>query len=176
MGFNDRIKHKNLALIREFNYDALMLNKRFLILSACFGMILMASTAMAGSMHSHAHHAGVTNGGTPLHLHVHKAVSPFEAKLGDKRLHCELLGHNPLLPCPHNKIPAGEKETCFLKNECHGGPFQAPASESVGSSPRFLASVVSAENDLPITAGSISPTVIYDPFYSHSLDRPPRAL
>jgi len=154
-----------------------MLNKRFLILSACFGVILMASTAaIAGSMHSHAHHSGVTSGGTSPHLHAHKAVSPFEHKLGDKRLHCELMGHNPLLPCPHHKIPAGEKDACTIKNECGGGPFQAPASESVGKSPRFLNPVGSSEDDLLVTAGSTSPTVIYDPFYIHSLDRPPRAL
>jgi hypothetical protein len=153
-----------------------MLNKRFLILSACFGVILMASSATAGSMHLHSHHAGVTNGGTPLHLHVHKTVSPFKAKLGDKRLHCELLGHNPLLPCPHNKIPVEEKDDCFLTNECDGGPFQSPASESAGKSPRFLIAVVAVEDRSQNSVTVSNSSVLYDSNFPYSLDRPPRAL
>jgi len=142
---------------------------------ACFWVILTASTAMAGLTHSHTHPAGVTDG-APLHPQVPTAVSPFEVKLGDKRLHCELLGHNPLLPCPHHKIPAGEKDNCYLSTECGGGPFQAPTSRSFGDSPRYLVPLVSIEDDLQIAVSFISQTVFYDPFYSHSLDRPPRAL
>jgi len=151
--------------------------RRISILCACFWVILVASTAMASSGHSHAHvHPAVATDGPPLHPQAPKAVSPFEAKLGNKRLHCELLGHSPLLPCPHHKFPAGGKEDCYIANECGGGPFQAPSSRSVGDSPRYLVPVVMAEDDLPIAISSISPAVFYDPFYFHSLDRPPWAL
>lgn len=151
--------------------------RRISILLACFWVILVASTAMASSGHSHAHthHPAVVTDEAFLHPQASKAVSPFEVK-GDKRLHCELLGHSPLLPCPHHKVPAGGKEDCYLANECGGGPFQAPSSRSVGDSPRYLVPVVAAEDDLPIAVSFISQSVFYDPFHFHSLDRPPRAL
>ena len=145
------------------------------LLVACSWAILMASTALAGSTHSHAHHRGV-NQGAPLNSHVPQAVSPFEVKLGDKRLHCELLGHNPLLPCPHGKIPTEGKDKSFLANECDGGPFQAPASESAGESPRFLGAVT-AVVDLSQNFTAVSNySVLYDSNFPRSLDRPPRAL
>jgi len=151
--------------------------RRICILLACLGVILMASTAMAGSMHPHGHvHPAVGIDGAPLNHRAPQAVSPFEIKPGDKRLHCELLGHSPLLPCPHHKVPAEEKEECYLTNECGGGPFQAPSSRSVGDSHRYLIPVATAEDDLPMAVSSLSPADCYDPFYSHSLDRPPRAL
>ena len=151
--------------------------RRISILLACFWVILVASTATAssGHLHGHAHPAMVTDG-APWHPQAHQAVSPFEVIPGDKRLHCELLGHSPLLPCPHHKVPAGGKEECYLANECGGGPFQAPGSRSGVDSPRYLIPVAVAEDNLPIAVSSISPAVFYDPFYSHSLDRPPRAL
>ena len=149
--------------------------RRIGLLLACFWVILMASTAMAGSMHSHTHHVEVTHG-VPLSPHVPQAVSPFEVKLGDKGLHCELLGHNPLLPCPHHKIPAGGKDNCYLTNECGGGPFQTPSSRSTGDSPRFLVPVVTVEDNSRFSMNVSNSSVFYDPFYSHSLDRPPRAL
>jgi len=154
-----------------------MNTRRISVLLSCFWVVLMASTATAGLMHpdTHAHQAVVTDG-APWYPHAPKAISPFEVKMGDKRLHCELLGHNPLLPCPHHKIPVGGKDNCYLTNDCGGGPFQAPSSRSVGDSPRYLVPLASAEDDLQITVSSINPAVFYDPFYSHSLDRPPRAL
>ena len=148
--------------------------RRITILLACFWVTLMASTAMAGSMHLHAHPAMVTDG-APWHPHT-PAVSPFEVKLGDKRLHCELLGHNPLLPCPHHKIPVEGKDNCYLTSDCGGGPFQMPSSRSVGDFPRYLVPVVTPEDDLQMAVSPINPAVFYDPFYSNSLDRPPRAL
>jgi len=151
--------------------------RRIFILLACLGVILMASTAMAGSMHSHGHvHPAVSNDGAPLNHLAPQAVSPFEAKLGGKGLHCELLGHSPLLPCPHHKVPAEGKKECSIANECGGGPFQGSASRSIGDSSRYLIPVVSTENNLSLVASFISQVVFYDPFYSHSLDRPPRAL
>ena len=149
--------------------------RRIGLLLACFWVILMTSTAMAGSMHSHDHHAGVADG-APLNPHAPQAVSPFEVKLRDKGLHCELLGHNPLLPCPHHKIPAEGKDNYYLTNECGGGPFQAPSSRSVGDSPRFLLPVVTVEDNSRISINVSSSSVFYDPFFSHPLDRPPRAL
>ncbi len=148
--------------------------RRITILLACFWVTLMASTAMAGSMHLHAHPAMVTDG-APWHPHT-PAVSPFEVQPGDKRLHCDLLGHNPLLPCPHHKIPAGEKATCYLTNECGGGPFQMPSSRSVGDSPRYLVPVVTPEDDSRVAMNIFNSSVLYDFTYFHSLDRPPRAL
>ncbi len=146
-------------------------------LLACFWVILMASTALAGSVHPHVHtHPAVITDGAPLHPQAPKAVSPFEVKLGGKRLHCELLGHSPLLPCPHHKVPEDGKDNGSLTNECGGGPFQAPSSRSSGDSSRYLVPVAVAEDDLPIAVSSVSPAVFYDPFYFHSLDRPPRAL
>ncbi len=145
------------------------------ILLACFWVIGVASTATAAPIHHHAHPA-VAGVGAPINPHAHPAVSPFEKKLGDKRIHCELLGHNPLLPCPHHKVPAGGNRTSFLNKECGGGPFQAASSRSVGDSPRFLVPVASAEDDMQISVSPLSPAVFYDPFYSHSLDRPPRSL
>lgn len=152
------------------------MNARSLIfVSACFGaLFLMTSTATAGSMHSHGHQAGITHG-APLHPQAPQAVSPFEIMPGDKRLHCELLGHNPLLPCPHHKVPAGERDR-FLDSDCSGGPFQAPSSRSFGDSPRYLVPVVLTAVDRQETLSSISLAVIYDSFHSDSLDRPPRAL
>ncbi len=150
--------------------------RRISILLACFWVSLMASTATAGSMHPHVHALAVATDGAPWHPQALKAVSPFEVKPEGKRLHCELLGHSPLLPCPHHKVPAGGKEECYLTNECGGGPFQAPSSRSVGNSPRYLIPVAVAEDDLPMAVSSISPAVFYDPFYFHSLDRPPQAL
>jgi hypothetical protein len=137
----------------------------------------MASTAVAGSKHSHdhAHHKAVSDG-VSLHPQFAKAVSPFEAKMGEKGIHCELLGHNPLIPCPHHKIPANGKEECYLTNECGGGPFQASPSRSVGDSPRYLVPAILAEDDLPIAMLPISSDVFYNPFYSQSPDRPPRTL
>jgi hypothetical protein len=149
--------------------------RRIGLVLACFWVILMASTAMAGSMHPHARHAVVTDG-APLHPHAPQAVSPFEVKLGDKRLHCELLGHNPLIPCPHHKIPAGGKDKGSLTSDCGGGPFQGPGFRSVGDSPRFLIPVVTAEDVARDSTNISNNSVFYDPFYSHSLDRPPRAL
>ncbi len=152
-----------------------MINRRISILLACFGVILMASTATAGSTHHHDHKA-VAAYGAPVSLHAHQAVSPFEVKLGDKRLHCELLGHSPLLPCPHHKVPAGEKDRCFLTSDCGGGPFPAPSLRSMGDQPRILVPVASADDDLLLSGSAFSTAVFYDPFFSHSLDRPPRAL
>jgi hypothetical protein len=149
--------------------------RRIGLLFACFWVILLASTATAGTMHSHAHHAVVTDG-APLHPHAPKAVSPFEVKLGGKRLHCELLGHNPLLPCPHHKVPAEGEANCYLSSECGGGPFQAPSSRSLSDSSRFLIPVITAEDDSQIVTSFISQAVFYDPFYPLSFDRPPRAL
>ena len=145
------------------------------LLLACFWVILMASTALAGSMHSHTAHAEVTLG-APLNPHVPQAVSPFEVKPGEKGLHCELLGHNLLLPCPHHKAPEGGKDNCYLTNECGSGPFPAPASRSAGDSPRFLVPVVTVEDNSRFSMNVSNSSVFYDPFYSHSLDRPPRAL
>ena len=151
--------------------------RRMCILLASIGMILMASAAIAGSMHSHGHaYPLVITDGVPLNPHVVKAVSPFEVKPGGKGLHCELLGHNPLIPCPHHKVPADGKKECYLANECGGGPFQASPSRSVGDSHRYLVPVALAEDDLPMSVGFINPAVFYDPFYSHSIDRPPRTL
>jgi len=145
------------------------------LLVACSWVVLMASTALAGSTHSHTHHKGVTQG-APLNSHAPQAASPFEVQLGDKRLHCELLGHNPLLPCPHGKIPAEGKDNCFLANECDGGPFQSPASESAGKSPRFLGAVTSVQRHSQIFTTHSNHSVLYDSSFPHSLDRPPRAL
>ncbi|HKI48682.1 MAG TPA: hypothetical protein VKA69_05115 [Desulfobacteria bacterium] len=154
-----------------------MNTRRVSVLLSCFWVTLMASTATAGSMHPHAHvHPAVATDGAPWHPQAPQAVSPFEVKLGGQRLHCDLLGHNPLLPCPHHKVPAGGKEDCYLANDCGGGPFQAPSSRSVGDSPRYLVPVAVAEDDLPMAVCSISRAVFYYPFYFHSLDRPPRAL
>jgi hypothetical protein len=151
--------------------------RRVSILLACFWVILAASTAVAGSMHSHGHASPlVIADGAPLQPHAIKAVSPFEVKAGDKGLHCELLGHNPLIPCPHHKVPADGKEECYLTTDCGGGPFQAPFSRSAGEFPRFLVSVATVEDDLPIAVRSIRLTEYYDTFFSHSLDRPPRTL
>ena len=150
--------------------------RRVCILLACLGMILMASTALAGSMHSHAHHSGVVTDESPLRPQFVKAASPFELKPGSNGLHCELLGHSPLIPCPHHKVPASGKEEWYLANECGGGPFQAQSSRSVGDSHRYLVPIASAEDDLPMATGFINPVVFYDPFYSQSLDRPPRTL
>jgi hypothetical protein len=149
--------------------------KRIGFLLACSWVILLASTATAGTMHSHAHHAVVTDG-APLYPHAPKAVSPFEAKLGKKRLHCELLGHNPLMPCPHHKVPAKGEADCYLTSDCGGGPFQAPSSRSLGDSPRFLIPVVTAENSSQFSVSVLNISVLYDPTFFHSLDRPPRAL
>jgi len=151
--------------------------RRFSILMACCWVILVASTAMAGSWHPHAHvHHAVVTDGPPLHPQAPKAVSPFEVKLGDKRLHCELLGHSPLLPCPHHKVPAGGEKDCYLANECGGGPFQAPSSRSVGDSPRYLVPVGTAEDDSQVAMNVFNSSILYDFTYFHSLDRPPRAL
>jgi hypothetical protein len=149
--------------------------RRIGLLLACSWVVLLASSATAGTMHSHAHHAMVTDVG-PMHPQAPQAVSPFEVKPGDKRLHCELLGHNPLIPCPHHKVPAEGEADCYLSNECGGGPFQVPSSRSLGDSPRFLIPVITAEDDSQIVTNFISQAIIYDPFYPHSLDRPPRAL
>ncbi len=146
---------------------------------ACCWLILVASTATAGSLHPQANahaHKTVAGDGAPWNLHNHKAVSPFEAPTGDIRLHCELLGHNPLLPCPHHQIPAEGKRACYVTNDCGGGPFPAPSSRSVGDAPRFLVSVAVAEADMPIVMTVWNHAVLYDPFHSHSLARPPRAL
>jgi hypothetical protein len=151
--------------------------RRTCILLACLGVILMASTAMAGSMHPHSHvHPAVGIDESPLRPQFVKADSPFEVKPGGKRLHCELLGHSPLLPCPHHKVPADGKEECYLTSECGGGPFQAPSPRSVGDSHRYLVPVASADDDLPMAVSSIRTAVVYDPFYFHSLDRPPRTF
>jgi hypothetical protein len=149
--------------------------RRIGLLFACFWVILLASTATAGTMHSHAHPAMVTDR-APLHPHAPQAVSPFDAKLGGKRLHCELLGHNPLMPCPHHKVPAEGEANCFISNECGGGPFQAPSYRSLGDSPRFLIPVVTAENSSQFTVSVFNNSVLYDSTFFHSLDRPPRAL
>lgn len=175
MRFNDRLTLITLAYFLDFEYDSRMNSRRIAQLLACFWLILVASTASAGSLHPHAHHAGVIDG-APIHPHAPKAVSPFETKVEKKLLHCELLGHNPLLPCPHHQIPARGKDNCYLSNDCGGGPSQVPSSRSVGDSPRFLVSVTSAEDDLQIAVGSINPTVLYNPFYSSSPYRPPRTL
>jgi len=149
--------------------------RQIALLVASSWVILMASNAMAGSTHSHAHHVGIIHG-APLHVPVSQAVSPFEVKLGNNRLHCELLGHNPLLPCPHHKIPADGKDNCYLTNECGGGPFQAPASESAGKSPRFLIAIVIVEDQSRTLMTVSNRSVLYDSNLFHSLDRPPRAL
>ena len=150
--------------------------RRFIILLACLGVILMASSASARSMHPHVHaHPAVVTDGAPLNHQV-QVVSPFQVKPGGKRLHCELLGHSPLLPCPHHKVPVEGKEECYLTNECGGGPFQSSSSRPVGDSHRYLVPVTVAKDDLPMAVSSINPVVFYDPFYFHSLDRPPRAL
>ncbi len=144
---------------------------------ACCWLILGASTATAGFLHAHTHaHQTVAGDGAPWNPHIHKAVSPFETPIGDKRVHCELLGHNPLLPCPHHQMPAEGKRACYLTNECGGGPSPAPPSRSAGDMPRFLVSVPLAEADVPIFMTVWHHAVLYDPFHSHSLDRPPRAL
>ena len=151
--------------------------RRICILMAFCGLILVASTATAGSLHSHAHaHKAVAGDGAPWNPHIHKAVSPFETQTGDKRIHCELLGHNPLLPCPHHQLPAEGKRACYLTNECGGGPFSAPSSRSGGDMPRFLVSVTFAEAEVQIFMTVWNHTELYDPFHFHSLDRPPRAL
>jgi len=49
------------------------------------------------------------------------ADSPFHKGMEEKRLHCDLLRHNPLMPCPHHKIPLGEKASCSVANDCGGG-------------------------------------------------------
>jgi len=114
--------------------------------------------------------------GAPLQPQASKAVSPFAANLGGKRLHCELLGHNPLLPCPHHKVPAGGKEDCYIANDCGGGPFQVPSSWSAGDYPRFLVPAVTTQDDSRIAMNVFNSSALYDSTYFHSLDRPPRAL
>lgn len=142
---------------------------------AFFWVILAASTATAGSLHPHDHKAGAVYGG-PWHPQAPKAVSPFEVKKDGKRIHCELLGHNPLLPCPHHKIPAEGKDASFITNDCGGGPFPAPSSRSMGGQPRFLVPVASVEDDLQFSVRAFTSAVFYDPFLSTTRDRPPRAL
>jgi hypothetical protein len=154
-----------------------MVIRQIYMLLACIGLVLVASTAVAGSIHSHGHASPlVIADGMPLNPNAVKAASPFEVKPGSKVLHCKLLGHSPLIPCPHHKVPADGKDECYLTTDCGGGPFQAPSSRSVGDPPRYLISEAMAENDLPIAVRSIHATVCYDPFYSHLIDRPPRAL
>lgn len=171
---------KNTITLRKFaglTYHERMQTRRISILMACCWLILGASTATAGSLHAHTHaHQTVAGDGALWNPHIHKAVSPFETPIGDKRLHCELLGHNPLLPCPHHQMPAKGKRACYLTNECGGGPFPAPPSRSAGDMPRFLVSVPLAEADVPIFMTVWHHAVLYDPCHSHSLDRPPRAL
>jgi len=151
--------------------------RRIFILLACLGVILMASTAMAGLMHPHGHvHPSVSNDGAPLNPHVVKAISPFEVKPGSKGLHCELLGHSPLIPCPHHKVPADGKEECYLTKDCGGGPFQGSSFRSAGDYPRFLIPVATAEDDSRFAMNVFNGSVFYDPFYFHSIDRPPRTL
>jgi hypothetical protein len=154
------------------------MNARCICICIAFcGLILAASTATAGFTHPHPHaHKAVAPDGAPWQPHVHKTVSPFETQLGEKRIHCELLGHNPLLPCPHHQLPTEEKRTCYLTNECGGGPFPAPTSRSGGDMPRFLVSVTLAEADVRIFMTVWNHAELYDPFHYHSLDRPPRAL
>lgn len=150
-----------------------MLARQMLILSACFMFILVAVNAEAGSMHSYNTEALA---GTHLHSHAHQAVSPFKVKHENKRLHCELLGHNPLLPCPHRNIPANKRNECFLTNECGGGPFPEPAYRSIGDYPRFLVSLVTADEDLSSFVYVLNIPIIYNATFYHSLDRPPQAL
>ena len=145
------------------------------ILLACFWVIGVASTATAGPMHSHAYPA-VAGDGAPINPHALKAVSPFEKNLGDKRIHCELLGHNPLLPCPHHKVPAGGNRTSFLNKECGGGPFQAPSSRSFAGTPPFLVHMASAGDGPQASVNYWNTAVFYDSLLSHSIDRPPRSL
>jgi len=152
-----------------------MFLKRIIILVACFWVVLVASTAVAGPMHDHGLKTVASNG-APVNLHVHKAASPFEVKGGGKRLHCELLGHSPLLPCPHHKIPMGEKDRFHLSKECDGGPFPVPSSRSMGDSPRFLVPMATPDNGLPFSGGALSIAVFYDSFLSFTAERPPRAL
>jgi hypothetical protein len=144
---------------------------RLLILSVCFVFTLIAVNAEAGLTHSHNAKAGAH-----VHAHADQAVSPFGDKLGNNRLHCELLGHNPLLPCPHHKMPSDKQNDCFLSNECGGGPFSASAYRSAGDYPRFLVPPVTADEDLPFFAYVLSTPIIYNVTVYHSLDRPPQAL
>lgn len=141
----------------------------------CFWVVLAASTATAGSHPAHTHHALVTDG-APWHPQAPKAVSPFEVEKDGKRIHCELLGHNPLLPCPHHKIPAEGKDAFFITNDCGGGPFPAPSLGSMGGQPRFLVPVASADDGLQFSVRVFNSAVLYDSLLLNSLDRPPRAL
>ncbi|MCZ6541239.1 MAG: hypothetical protein O6704_06270, partial [Nitrospinae bacterium] len=71
-----------------------MKTRRISLFMACCWLILVASTATAGSLHTHTPaHQAVAGDGAPWNPHIHKAVSPFEAPTRDQRLHCELLGH-----------------------------------------------------------------------------------
>ncbi len=130
-----------------------------LILTAFLGGV--ASAMPAVSHHSHSDH--------------HKSLSPFGIKHG-KRLHCELLGHNPLLPCPHHNKPAGKKKNCLLTSDCGGGSFPAPNSQSAGDYPRFLKPLITTDENLPSFATVLAPTSFYDALFFSSLDRPPQAL
>lgn len=144
------------------------------ILLACF-WVIGVSSATAGPMHSHAYPA-VAGDGAPVNPPAPKAVSPFDRKLEGKRIHCELLGHNPLLPCPHHKAPAGGNRASFLSKECGGGPFQAPSSRSFAGTPQFLVPIASAGDEQRASVSYWNTAVFYDSLLSHSLDRPPRSL
>jgi len=164
-----------LANSYHFIYDSGMNIRRFIVAGVCLWAILLASIAAAGPMHTHARHIAVADD-APWKPHVVQAVSPFKLHLKDKRLHCELLGHSPLLPCPHHKVPAGEKTKCYISNECSGGPLSAPSARSFGDSPRFLVPVASAADDSQFGMNTLVTPIFYDSIFSHSLDRPPRAL
>lgn len=115
---------------------------RIIIVAAFLGlMTLAASTALASGAHSHAHNPGVTQD-TLMNSHSSpQAISPFEKAAGKKHVHCDLLRHSPLLPCPHHKIPAGDEVPCSLANDCGGGPG-LPGFQT-GSWPSFVAGQVS---------------------------------
>ena len=134
------------------------------ILIAFFLTALLGGTASA--MPGHTHHGSTGSGDT---------LSPFNIK-HEKRLHCELLGHNPLLPCPHQRVPAGKNKTCFLTNDCGGGPFPVPTSRSAADFPRFVAPSVMSDGDISFLTYVLTPHLFYDASIVSSLDRPPQAL
>ncbi|NIQ00842.1 MAG: hypothetical protein GWM98_10910 [Nitrospinaceae bacterium] len=83
-----------------------MTARRIVIIIACAAGVLLASGASAGQ--------------TP-HPHKHQAHSPFSGVKGEKRVHCVLLGHNLMRPCPYHYKPVGKKDECFISRECEGG-------------------------------------------------------
>lgn len=132
-----------------------------LVAAAIFGLSVQSVLAAP----AHHHSAPVKH---------EKGISPFDGKAPSHKLHCILLGHSMMKPCPVGS--EGQKVPCELSRPCHNGPVSGSTSSSGSGNFGFAAAWFHWGPVLPSSVFNPRLISLFDSHFISPLEHPPRSV